>query len=154
MSNNLGVIVFLIFSISILLSNKSSFKIIFSLMCSLSIFVFLKINEYPFAHYYLVITSLLHFVTLVYVKVSQTGKIRVATTQRNKYSNNLMPVLSIILVSIFTLIIIAGVDDEMLNGTVKLIETNRFNLLALDDIRFAMMSSIFILILYCSKRLR
>lgn len=154
MNNSFGVIVYLLFAISILIANKSSFKIIFSLLCSLSIFVFLKVNEYNYAHYYLVFITLLHFIALIYVKFSQTGKVRVSITQRNSYSNNIMPILSIILVSIFTLIIIAGVDDEMLSGKIKLIETSSYDLLVQSDIRFVMMSSLFILIVYCSKRLR
>ena len=154
MNNSFGVILYLCLAISILLSNKSSFKIVFSLLGSIFIFVFLKSNEYQFTQYYLMVVSLLHFVALVYVKVSQTGKIRVTPSQRNKYSNNLMPIISIILVSIFTLIIVGGVDDEMLKQKIKLTANSSVNFLNYPDIQFVLVSTIFVLVIYCAKRLR
>jgi len=88
------------------------------------------------------------------VKFSQTGGVRVLASNRNNYSNSLIPVLGILVSSIFILILLGNINDEFLNQNINQIKIKSINLFNTQDIQFASIATILILIIFTIHRVK
>jgi len=147
-------ITFLICNIIMLISIKSNFKLLFSFICSLIIYVVLNLNNYAYSHLYFSIVLLMYFIILSYVKFSQTGRVRVLASNRNVYSNNLIPVVAILTSSIFILLLLENINDEILNEGIDKTILNTVDVFNFQEIQFASVVSILILIIFTINRVK
>lgn len=147
-----GVLVFLFLAISVIVSNKSSFKLIFSFLTTIGIYVFLSNINYNYEDIFLAFSSLLHFLIIIYVKFSQTGKVRVVPTPRNRYSNNIAPIVSLVLSSLLILVILESISDDMLIENLTPVSRITQNFLLDGNIAFVIVSSLLMIIIHISRK--
>jgi hypothetical protein len=138
--------------IGMLISNKSSFKIIFNLLSFVVIYLFFELNNYPYSKQFLAFAAMILMLIICFVKFSQTGKLRVYPTNRNRRSQNLSPLVSLIATSLFVLIVIAGISDEMLKSEITAHTSMTLNYLDSNNIKFVGVYSLFLLILVACKK--
>lgn len=148
------VVVYFISNLAMVISNKSNFKVLFSFFTSFIVFTFLNNLEYQFASYYLSFVTLMNFISLGYVKFSQTGKVRVLPSNRNRLTNNLIPVLSVLVSSLLVILLLNSVSDEILELDILTLSEGSENYFNSMDISFISLITIPILLIYLSKRVR
>ena len=148
------VFVFIISNIAMIASNKSNFKILFSFLVSMIVFIFLRNLNYEYSGLYLTFITLMNFISLSYVKYSQTGRSRVLPSRRNNRTNNLIPIVSALTSTLIVLILLNGVSDEILERDILSLRENTLNYFQDVNIMFISGMSISILFLFLIKRVR
>lgn len=148
------VIVFFIANIGIVISNKSNFKILFSFLTSLIVFIFLNNIKYEYSDLYLTFVTFMNFIALGYVKFSQTGRVRVLPSSRNHMTNNFIPIISVLISTLVVVILLNNVSDEILERSILSMKEDTFNYFQDFNIMFVTGISITILFLYIVKRVR
>ncbi|PIK14364.1 MAG: hypothetical protein CES88_08435 [Halobacteriovorax sp. JY17] len=148
------VIVFIIANFSMIISNKSNFKILFSFLVSLIVFIFLNNLKYEYADLYLNFITLMNFMALSYVKFSQTGRIRVLPSKRNNKTNNMMPIVSSLVSTLLVLILLNGVSDEILERDILSLRETSQDYFHDVNIMFVAGISFTVLFIFLMKRVR
>mgnify|MGYP000383275581 CR=1 FL=1 len=148
------VVVFILSNVAMIASNKSSFKILFSFLVSMIVFIFLRNLNYEYSGLYLTFITLMNFISLSYAKYSQTGRSRVLPSIRNRRTNNLFPIVSVLIATLLVLILLNGVSDEILERDILALRENALNYFQDVNIMFVAGASITILFLFLIKRVR
>ena len=147
----LSILIFLCLSIAVIISSKSAFKLIFSFLMSLGVYIFLINTDYLYSNIFLTFSSLLHLLIIIYVKFSQTGKVRVNPTARNIYSNNISSIVSIILSSLLVLTLIRDIPDDLLIGPLTPSSKLTMNLFLDNNVSFVLVASILMIVIHVSR---
>ncbi len=148
------VIIFIIANFAMIISNKSNFKILFSFLVSLIVFIFLNNLKYEYADLYLNFITLMNFMALSYVKFSQTGRIRVLPSGRNNRTNNMMPIVSSLVSTLLVLILLNGVSDEILERDILSLRETSQNYFHDVNTMFVAGISFTVLFIFLIKRVR
>ncbi|WP_372655232.1 hypothetical protein [Halobacteriovorax sp.] len=148
------VVVFFIANVAMVISNKSNFKILFSFLTSLIVFIFLNNIKYEYSDLYLTFVVFMNFIALGYVKFSQTGKVRVLPSTRNRMTNNFIPIVSVLISTLIVVILLNNVSDEILERDIFSTRENIFDYFQDFNIMFVTGITITILFLYIVKRVK
>ncbi|GEM_PF-3807469 len=148
------VLAFIVANIAMVISNKSSFKILFSFLTSLIVFIFLNNIKYEYSDLYITFVIFMNFIFLGYVKFSQTGRVRVLPSSRNRMTNNLIPIVSTLISTLVVVILLNNVSDEILERDILSMKESAFNYFQDFNIMFVTGVTITILFFYIVKRVK
>lgn len=148
------ITLYLVATIGMLVSNKSTFKILFSFLSLLVVYVFFEFNGFSYSREFLTVTTMMLFLITVYIKFSQTGKVRVLPSERNFHTNNIAPIVGIITISLFILVLLSGIADNMLIKELSPIVSLRTNLIDNSNVKFIAIYSVFLLIVTICKKVK